>query len=48
LRTAQARRWEDAEGGKHLSVEIVAREMIILGDPKDAPVLAGDEEPEHD
>jgi hypothetical protein len=29
-------------------VEIVAREMIILGDPKDAPVMAGEDEPEHD
>jgi len=28
----QGRRWEDAEGQKHQSVEIVAREMIMLGD----------------
>ena len=44
----QTRRWDDGEGGKHQSVEIVAREMIILGDPKDAPVMAGEDEPEHD
>ncbi len=28
----QSRRWDDAEGQKHQSVEIVAREMIMLGD----------------
>jgi len=28
----QGRRWEDAEGQKHQSVEIVAREMIMLGE----------------
>ena len=44
----QTRRWDDGEGGKHQSVEIVAREMIILGDPKDAPVMAGEDGPEHD
>ena len=35
----QTRRWEGAEGQKHLSVEIVAREMIMLGEPRDP--LAG-------
>lgn len=44
----QTRRWDDGEGRKHQSVEIVAREMIILGDPKDGPLPAGDDEPEHD
>jgi len=34
----QTRRWEDPEGKKHYSTEIVASEMIILGDRKAAPV----------
>ncbi len=36
----QTRRWEDAEGIKHANVEIVANEMMILGDrrePNQAP-----------
>jgi single-strand DNA-binding protein len=32
----QTRRWEDSEGGKHNSVEVVASEMMILGDRRDA------------
>jgi single-strand DNA-binding protein len=32
----QTRRWEDTEGKKHASVEIVAGEMIQLGDRKEA------------
>ncbi len=28
----QTRRWEDQEGKKHSNVELVANEMIILGD----------------
>jgi single-strand DNA-binding protein len=28
----QTRRWEDQEGKKHSNVEVVANEMIILGD----------------
>lgn len=31
----QTRRWEDSEGVKHTSVEIVANEMMILGDRRD-------------
>ena len=31
----QSRRWEDTDGCKHTSVEIVATEMMILGDRKD-------------
>ena len=27
----QTRRWDDAEGKKHFSTELVAKEMIILG-----------------
>jgi len=30
----QSRRWEDSQGCKHTSVEIVASEMMILGDRK--------------
>jgi len=31
----QTRKWEDKEGGKHSSFEIVANEMMILGERKD-------------
>ncbi len=31
----QTRHWDDAEGNKHNSVEIVANEMIILGERRD-------------
>jgi single-strand DNA-binding protein len=31
----QSRRWEDSEGVKHTSVEIVASEMMILGERKE-------------
>jgi single-strand DNA-binding protein len=33
----QTRRWEDPEGAKHQSVEVVAREMIMLGEAHDPP-----------
>jgi single-strand DNA-binding protein len=32
----QTRRWDDKEGQKHTSVEIVASEMMMLGDRRDA------------
>lgn len=32
----QTRHWDDAEGNKHTSVEIVANEMIILGERRDS------------
>lgn len=32
----QIRHWDDAEGNKHTSVEIVANEMIVLGERRDA------------
>ena len=32
----QTRRWEDSEGTKHASVEIVANEMMMLGDRRDS------------
>lgn len=31
----QTRQWDDNDGNKHTSVEIVANEMIILGDRRD-------------
>ena len=31
----QTRRWDDKEGTKHTTVEIVANEMIMLGDRRD-------------
>jgi len=31
----QTRRWDDAEGTKHFSTEVVAREVIILGERRD-------------
>jgi single-strand DNA-binding protein len=31
----QTRRWDDKEGNKHTSVEIVASEMMMLGDRRD-------------
>lgn len=33
----QTRVWEDSSGNKHTSTEIVANEMIVLGDRKDSP-----------
>jgi single-strand DNA-binding protein len=54
----QTRRWEDDDGNRRTSVEIVAREMVMLGDRKkkdtqddDADVedaFASDEEAEED
>lgn len=32
----QTRRWEDNEGTKHSSVEIIANEMMMLGDRRDS------------
>lgn len=31
----QTRRWDDKEGAKHTSVEVVANEMMMLGDRRD-------------
>jgi single-strand DNA-binding protein len=31
----QTRRWDDAEGRKHFATELVAREMIMLGDRRE-------------
>jgi len=32
----QTRHWEDKEGNKHSSIEIVANEMMMLGDRRDS------------
>lgn len=32
----QSRHWDDQEGNKHTSVEVVANEMIILGERREA------------
>jgi single-strand DNA-binding protein len=39
----QTRRWEDSDGNKHFAIELVAREMIMLGDRKDVPDDPGPE-----
>jgi single-strand DNA-binding protein len=45
----QTRHWEDPEGNKHSSIEIVANEMIILSDRKEgAPAGMEFEEGEED
>jgi single-strand DNA-binding protein len=51
----QTRRWEDSEGTKHTSIEIVANEMMILGDRREAgssqptePALAEDDQQAED
>ena len=31
----QTRRWDDADGNKHFSTELVAKEMIMLGEKKE-------------
>jgi single-strand DNA-binding protein len=46
----QTRHWDDAEGVKHSVTEIVANEMIMLGDRRDqnntAPEIGAEEEDE--
>lgn len=44
----QTRHWDDTEGNKHTSVEIVASEMIMLGDRRDADSSTIDESLEED
>ena len=41
----QTRRWDDKEGQKHTSVEIVANEMMMLGDRRDASHVSEDQSP---
>jgi single-strand DNA-binding protein len=42
----QNRRWEDKEGMKHSTVEIVASEMMILGERREGNHSQAGEEPE--
>ena len=45
----QTRRWEDKEGVKHTNVEIVASEMMILGERKEStPAQAEEAGPEEE
>jgi single-strand DNA-binding protein len=44
----QTRHWEDTEGNKHTSVEIIANEMIMLGDRRDSESSTVDETIEED
>lgn len=44
----QTRHWDDTEGNKHTSVEIVASEMIMLGERRDAESSVIDETIEED
>ncbi len=41
----QTRRWEDKEGIKHSTVEIVATEMMMLGERREANHISAGEEP---
>ncbi len=40
----QTRRWDDKEGQKHTSVEVVASEMMMLGDRREASAQPQDSE----
>ncbi len=40
----QTRRWDDKEGNKHTSVEVVANEMMMLGDRRDSHAQANEQE----
>jgi single-strand DNA-binding protein len=40
----QTRRWDDKEGNKHTSVEVVANEMMMLGDRRDSHSQASEQE----
>jgi single-strand DNA-binding protein len=42
----QTRRWEDSDNVKHTSIEIVASEMMILGDRHDSNQSADSQEPD--
>ena len=44
----QTRNWDDAEGNKHTSVEIVANEMIMLSERREAEGASDVEESEDD
>jgi single-strand DNA-binding protein len=40
----QTRRWDDKEGNKHTSVEVVANEMMMLGDRRDSQNQSNEQE----
>jgi single-strand DNA-binding protein len=44
----QTRGWEDQEGKKHFRTELVANEVIILGERRGAPSEEGEEPPTED
>ena len=44
----QSRTWDDTEGNKHTSVEIVANEMIMLSERREAEASAESEPAEDD
>jgi len=44
----QTRHWEDKEGNKHSSTEIVANEMIMLGDRRDSNHATGEPDMEEE
>ena len=44
----QSRNWDDAEGNKHTSVEIVANEMIMLSERREADTSADTEPADED
>mgnify|MGYP001121490377 CR=1 FL=1 len=44
----QSRNWDDPEGNKHTSVEIVANEMIMLSERREAEASAESEPAEDD
>jgi single-strand DNA-binding protein len=44
----QTRRWDDAEGKKHSATELVAKEIIMLGERKEGATTAFVAAPEED
>src|SRR5512137_13009 len=44
----QTRHWDDTEGNKHTSIEIVASEMIMLGERRDSENSTNEEPIEED
>lgn len=44
----QTRRWDDAEGKKHTATELVAKEIIMLGDRKEGTTTAFVSGPDED
>lgn len=44
----QTRNWEDKEGKKHTSVEVVANEMLMLGDRREASSSSQESEENED